>query len=130
MIRLFLGIAFYLDLWYCPVYLVTHLWNSPMDYRWISILVFPFVQYLRCQLGIRLARKFNDWNCCIVSLLGVAIFLIQTGIISLTLSFIESIGISFIFIRTKNWSTCSPLSLFHLFIVAGSLAALILTLII
>jgi hypothetical protein len=152
LIRLVIGIVYYLDLWYCPVYTVvtlgTFFWKTRIDIGWImsiiSISVFPFIQYVRCHIGFKVARKFDTWVCCWLSLISVPVFLIQlllfshqdtrlvvdrtAGIIALSLSFIEATLTTLLFIRNHSWSACTPVSLLHLTAVGGSLAVLIITL--
>ena len=150
--RLALGVVMHCHQWYSGMYVLVSLGGlltKPQTERWIltfmSVVGYPVIQYWRGEAGMRLARGFTEGRCSLTSLLSVPVFLVQmllfshqetllvvdraAGIIAFVLSFLESILIGSLLARNRSWTACTPISLLHLLVFAGSFSTLLVSVI-
>ena len=145
-VRLLIAILFYLDMWYIivffPVILGTVLVSSlGTPIYVVPICGFPIVQWIRCQVGLKLARSYSDGTIVGLSFVNVPVFLIlmhywSSGknfspacIIEFCLCFSQFAAILALYLRLNRWSTCSIASLFKHLLVFSSFGVLVLAVI-
>lgn len=145
-VRLVIAILFFLDMWYIvvffPIVLGTILVSSLGTPLYIApICGFPIVQWIRCQVGLNLAKSYGNATIIGLSLLNAPVFVIlmhywsigkkfsPACIIEFCLCFFQCAAILALYFRLNRWSACSVISILRLLVVSASFGILILAVI-